>query len=149
MNSTQWFEDTTSHITAGYHEAAVDDHGTVHHMERRGAPTGGHDNHHTVGYDDHHGAVNYHGTTVDPYHHSNYTSDEHENGTHHGDDHHGDDHHGDGEHHGGGHHGCFPSPTPHPNAALFSIMLTLGTCLLAFFLRYFRTSQSLGRTVSI
>ena len=46
------------------------------------------------------------------------------------------------------HDGCHPSHNPHPNAALFAIILTLSTFLISFFLRYFRTSQFLSRTVS-
>ena len=77
-----------------------------------------------------------------------------ESGLHHGDYHAevADDHSSTdfpADHGGdGGHHECTPSDYPYPNTALFAIILTMGTFLIAFFLRYFRTSQFLGRTVS-
>lgn len=38
---------------------------------------------------------------------------------------------------------------PQPNTALLSLILTLGTFLIAYFLRIFRNSKFLGRSVSI
>ena len=50
----------------------------------------------------------------------------------------------------GGDYGCSPgNKIPQPNTALFAIILTFGTFFISFFLRIFRSSRFLGRTVSI
>lgn len=42
-----------------------------------------------------------------------------------------------------------PKPKPKPNAALMSFVMMIGTFFIAYFLRGFRNSQFLGRTVKI
>lgn len=42
-----------------------------------------------------------------------------------------------------------PAPANEPNTALFCTILALGTFFIAYYLRHFRNSKFLGRSVSI